>query len=107
MNSYRRLETPEFWGLVKLQTIDSDGNLVDGALTDPTTSIEIIITDPVGKVVQALAAMSKYSTGKYYYTGYTIAADALTGVYDYEIRAADGTKKSIARGSFRVEEQLA
>jgi hypothetical protein len=106
MKSYRRLETPKLWGLVKAQTIDSDGNLVDGALTDPATSVEIIITDPVGKVVQVLAAMSKDSTGKYYYTGYTIAADALTGVYDYEIRAVDGTQKSIARGSFEVKEQI-
>jgi len=107
METYRRLETPKIWGLVKTQNIDSNGNLSDGSLVDPATSQQIIIEDSSGQIVQALDDMTKSVTGKYYYDGYTIASDALLGTYHYEIRVKDGTKTSVIRGAFKVEEQIA
>jgi len=107
METYRRLETPKIWAVIKTQTMGDDGTLSDGSLTDPDTSTKIIIEDGTGTVVQALANMTKSETGKYYYTGYTIAADANCGVYNYEVRATDGSNVSIGRGSFQVEEQIA
>lgn len=109
MESYKQGETPKLYGIVKKEVIDDSGNLSDGALVDPATSIQIIITDQIGTVVQVLADMSKLDaeTGKYYYTGYTIAIDAITGEYSYEIRAKDGAKASFGEGKFQVTEAIA
>jgi len=105
--TYRRLETPKIYAVVETESIDSDANLSDGDLTDVATSIKIIIANEAGAIVQPLDDMDNDSEGKYHYDGYTIAADALTGTYRYEIRATDTTKVSVVRGKFNVEEQLA
>jgi len=107
METFRRLETPKIWAVIMTQTIGDDGTLSDGSLTDPDTSTQVIIEDGTGTVVKALDNMTKSATGKYYYEGYTIATDANAGIYNYEIRATNASKVSVAHGSFRVEEQVA
>lgn len=108
MKIYRQLETPRLYAIVKLQVIDDDGNLSDGALVKPASlPVEIIIQDPVGKVVQPLAPMDKIIDGKYSYSGYTIPTEAVTGKYNYEVRAKDGLKIATAKGSFEVVEEIA
>ena len=107
MEIYRRLETPKLWAIVKTQTISDDGILADGDLADPSTSMQIIIEDSTGAVVQALDNMTKDATGKYYYDGYAIPADANLGTWNWEARATAGTKPAIDRGSFIVKEQIA
>ena len=107
MESFKRLETPKIWAVIKEQTISDDGVISDSSLTDPATSTQVIIEDAKGSVVQALANMTQDATGKYSYTGYTIAADAEPGIYNYEVRATDNTVISSAYGSFKVEEQVA
>ncbi len=107
METLRRLETPKIWGVIKTQTISNDGLISDGSLTDPTTSTQVIIEDSTGTVVQALASMTKDSTGKYSYNSYTIPLDANTGIWDYEIRATDNTVVSTYHGRFLVKEQVA
>ena len=107
MVTFRRLETPKIWAVVKTQTISDDGILSDGSLTDPTTSIQVIIEDSTGTVVQALTGMTKDSTGKYSYNSYTIPLDANTGIWKYDVRATDNTVVSVGHGAFKVEEQVA
>ena len=106
MKQYHQLETPKLYALVKLEVMDDEGNLGDGALVNPASSIQIIIEDPTGAVVQALANMENIVAGKFYYAGYTIPTDAVTGKYNYEVRAKDGTKTVTARGSFEVVEEI-
>ena len=107
MEIYRRLETPKLWALIRTQTFSDTGVLVDGSLTNPTTSMKIIIEDSTGTVVQALTDMTPSETGKYYYDGYTIPLDANTGKWNWEAWAASGTKLAADRGSFIVKEQVA
>lgn len=107
METYRRLETPKLWAIFKTQTISDDGILSDSTLTDPSTSIQIIIEDATGAVVQSLAAMTKSETGKYYYDGYAIPATAKTGIWHYEVRGTHGTKVAVGHSTFRVKEQVA
>lgn len=107
METFRRLETPKIWAVIMTQTIGDDGTLADGSLTDPDTSVKVIVEDGTGTVVQALADMVKSATGKYYYESYTIATDANAGIYDYEIRATNAGKVSVIHGSFKVEAQVA
>ena len=102
MKQYRPLETPKLYAIVKEEEIDDDGNLSDGSLADPITSIEIIIENPVGEVIQILTSMNKTDTGKYYYDGYTLASDAMLGQYKYGVRAIDEAKTKIANGYFEV-----
>lgn len=107
METYRRLETPKLWLIIKTQTISDDGVLSDDALTDPDTSIKAIIEDSTSTVVQALDDMVKSETGKYYYQGYTIPADAKTGIWNWEGRGTDTNGVAIGGGSFEVKEQVA
>ena len=107
METLRRLESPKIWAVIKTQTLGDDGVLSDGSLTDPTTSVELIIEDSVGTVTRALVAMTKDSTGKYSYSGYTIPADAETGLWNWEVRSTDDTGVASGHGSFMVEEQIA
>lgn len=108
MEIYRRLSTPKLWAVIKTQTISDDGVLADGVLANPSTSTKIIIEDSTGVVVQALTDMtSSGDTGKYYYNGYTIPADAKLGVWNYEVRATAGTLVASIKSSFIVEEQVA
>lgn len=107
MKTYKRLETPKLYANVYLQVISDDGVLSAGALTTPASSIQIIIEDSTGTVVQALADMDADDTGKYSYAGYTIPADANTGTWKWEARATSGTTVAIGGGSFIVIEQIA
>lgn len=107
MEIYYRLETPKLWAIVKTQTIGDDGVLSDGVLVVPSTSIQVIIEDSTGTVVQALDDMSRDADGKYYYDGYTIPADANLGVWNWEARATASTKVAIDSGAFIVKEQVA
>ena len=107
MKQYHRLEAPKIYAVVKLEILDDDGNLSEGALVNPATSIEIIIADPTGDVVQALVSMDFISTGKYSFSGYTIPNTAITGTYHYEIRALEGTKPVAVKGAFEVVEEIA
>ena len=107
METLKRLESPKIWAVIKTQTISDDGVISDGSLTDPTTSVELIMEDSTGAVTRALVAMTKDSTGKYSYSGYTIPADAETGLWNWEARATDDTGVASDHGSFMVEEQIA
>ena len=107
METFRRLETPKIWGVIKTQTISDDGIISDSTLTNPTTSTQVIIEDATGTVVQALADMTNDSTGKYSYNSYTIPADANTGIWHYEIRGTDNTVVSTYHGTFRVKKEVA
>lgn len=107
MEVYRRLETPLLWAVIMEETIGDDGVLSDGDLADPTTSTQVIIEDSTGTVVQAATDMTKSSTGKYYYQGYTIPSTANTGEWHYEVRANDSGAVATAHGSFIVKEQVA
>jgi hypothetical protein len=106
MKTYRRLETPKLWATVKTQVMSDDAVLSDGVLTTPTT-IQIVIEDSTGTVVQALADMTASETGKYYYAGYTIPSTANLGVWNYEARATITSTVATGRGSFMVEDQVA
>ena len=81
--------------------------LTEGDLTDPSSSMKVIIEDKTGEVVQALADMTKDATGKYSYSGYVITSTANLGVWSYECRATSGTTLATARGQFEVKEQAA
>jgi len=111
MKVYRRLETPKIYANVYAETISDTGVLTEGALTDASSSMKIIIEDKTGEVVQALADMQKDDDGKYSFPTagdeYTISATANLGIYNYECRAASGTKVATGRGSFEVKEQVA
>lgn len=88
--------------------MSDEGVLSDGALTDPNSSMQIIIEDSTGTEVQALADMNKDADGKYSYVEYTIPADANLGIWNWEARATTTTPTvAIARSSFIVEEQVA
>jgi len=109
MKQYHQLETPVLYAVVMLQVLEDDGSLSDGALVDAATSIQIIIEDPNGTVVQALTDMSKVDaiTGKYVYSGYVIPTNSPIGKFNYEVRAKDGVKTATARGSFEVIGEIA
>ena len=107
MKTYRRLETPKIYANVYAESISDTGVLSEGDLTDPSSSMKVIIEDSSGDVVQALADMAKSSTGKYYYASYTIPATANLGVWSYECRATSGTTVATGRGQFEVKEQAA
>ena len=111
VETYVRGETPNLYGVIKTETLGDDGSLTDGALTNPAGSIKIIIWDCIHEVVQAEADMTNASTGKYYYTGYTIdvaARTSKTKPYKFEVRAVDGSsKKAVGYGYFYVIEHIA
>ena len=66
----------------------------DGALMDPGTSIQVSVTDPAGATALAGTAMTKSSTGVYYYDWQT-SADATKGLYKQKVTAVDSSKTSI------------
>ena len=107
MRTYYRLETPKIYANVYLQVISDDAVLSDGALTTPSTSIQVIIEDSTGTEVQALADMTEDATGKYSYAGYTIPSTANLGTWNYEVRATSGTTVATGRGSFIVADHVA
>jgi uncharacterized protein YfaS (alpha-2-macroglobulin family) len=71
----------------------------DGTLTDPST-VTITIVDPTGTEKVTDSAMTKKSTGIYQYD-YTIASDAVAGIWTSEVKATSG-KPSIEQDTFRV-----
>jgi len=107
MKIYRRLESPKIYANVYAETISDAGVLTEGDLSDPSSSMKVIIEDSTGEVVQALADMTKDATGKYSYSGYPITATDNLGVWAYECRATSGTTVATARGQFEVKEQAA
>ena len=104
---YHRLETPKIWAAFGTQTFGDDGTLSGFTLDDPDTSIQIIIEDSTGTVVQALTDMTKSATGKYYYQCYTIPSTANLGIWNYDCVGTDASGVSIGGGSFEVVEQVA
>lgn len=106
---YKRGETPKIYANFYAETMDAYGVLQEGALTDPST-VQIIIEDSTGDVVQALANMYKDSTGKYTYgvgtTYYTIPTTANIGVWHYDIVATTSSIVTKKRGSFKVIEEV-
>ena len=75
----------------------------DGTLTDPTT-ITVTIEDPNGTKQVDGATMTKESTGVYCYY-YTLADDAVTGLWTIEVEASSGYP-SIEQDTFRVVSAL-
>ena len=75
----------------------------DRILTDPDT-IVITIIDPEGTTKADAQAMTKATTGKYSYD-YLIAADAVTGKWETEIKAVKGYTQ-IEQDEFTVMEAL-
>lgn len=104
---YRRLETPKLYANVYEEAISDDGVLSTGDLIDAASSMQIIIEDSTGEVVQALADMDHDATGKYSYAGYAIPSTANTGVWHYECRATSGTTVATGKGVFEVKEEAA
>lgn len=112
MKIYRRLETPKLYANVYLQVISDEGVLSDGALNTAYSSMQIFIEDSTGTLLaidgaNTYAGMTEDTTGKYYYAGYTIPADANLGTWNWEARATSGTTVATGRSSFLVEEQVA
>ena len=74
-----------------------------GVLTDPATSIKILInrrTRPPVNVID-LADMTKSSTGIYYYDFQTVSLPA--GEYEVYFIATDGTRKTISKENLKIE----
>ena len=107
MEVYKRGENPKLYTTCREETHNDDGTLSDGDLVAVGTSMQCIIEDNNGEVVQALDDASTDDTGKYYYSGYNIAADAKLGIYHYEFRATDGSSQvATDEGYFEVKEQI-
>lgn len=100
MVTYHRLETPKLYAVFLTQTLSDAGVLSDGSLADPATSIQAIIEDSTGTVVQALDNMTQDATGKYSYASYTIPNTANLGVWNWEARGTDTAGVSTSRRSF-------
>lgn len=66
----------------------------DDTLVDPDGGVTITVVDPEGTEVVAGAAMTKQSTGVYYYNG-TSTTSWVKGMYHVTTRATDGSKVSI------------
>jgi len=110
MKVYRRGETPKIYANVYEESMSDDGVLSRGDLyTSELSSIQVIIEDSTGEVVEALDAMTAASpnTGKYTYSDHTISATANLGIWSYECRANASGKIATGRGQFEVKEQAA
>lgn len=75
---------------------------VAGAAVNPTT-VNITINKPDGSVAQASTAMENPETGSYYYD-YTITTDV--GAYHYSVKATSGTRVTIEKDVFVVDESI-
>jgi len=73
-----------------------------GTLTSPATSMNIIITDPVGTAVVTSTGMANDSTGVYHYD-YTPASTVLRGTYRVQYKATDGARITIQEDEFDIE----
>ena len=74
---------------------------LDGALSNPDTSITVRVEDSAGAVKVDSVAATNDRTGYYYYL-YTLLAAAATGVWYFEFKATDDTVVTIEGGSFTV-----
>jgi len=73
-----------------------------GIATTPATSMDIVITDPVGTEVVTSSAMTEDGDGLHHYD-YTPASTVLTGEYKVQYKATDGTRITISKDTFEVE----
>jgi hypothetical protein len=107
MKVYSRGENPKLYATCREETHNDDGSLSDGSLANVATSMQVIIMGPDKQVVQALDDATCSATGKYYYAGYQIATNALTGDYTYEFVATDGSAQVTKKqGTFNVVEHI-
>ncbi|MGW8177234.1 MAG: hypothetical protein ACWGQW_00335 [bacterium] len=102
MNEERNFQRPE--------TVPLYSNVKDWSTpqqyVDPTTSIEIAITNPDGTVKQAATAMTKLETGKYVYYHLTSLSDQV-GWYPVVVTVQDGAgggaRVTVQNGGFWLE----
>ena len=108
MKQYRRGAYPKLWAVVTEEAANADAELVDSGVADPDggTPMQATIRDSSNVTVQALAAMTKLSTGIYHYESYLIPLTAKTGIYDWEAFADDSGGDSVGHGSFEVLEEI-
>lgn len=76
---------------IRLQNTIRDA---DGALYDPSTSISVELFDSDGNTVLSSTAMTKDSTGSYYYDWQSEVSNPL-GYYQQVCTSVDGTKTSV------------
>ena len=108
MKVYRRLETPNIFCNSYALTMSDTGVLTQGDLvTHAQMTMQCIIEDSTGEVVDELANMTEGDDGKWTYSGYTIPLDANLGIWNYECRCTVSSKVTTERGSFEVKEQTA
>ena len=74
-----------------------------GALADPATSVKVTVTDSIGTVKVNDLAMTKKSTGIFYYNLQLATADE-SGEWAARFKVTDGTKVSISDYTFLVED---
>ena len=76
-----------------------------GALKDPANGATITVVDPLGTKKVTAQAMTKVSTGIYYYN-LTLATADESGTWEFEVTSTDGSKKSVEQFSFNVKDAL-
>ena len=87
------------------ETVICSASITDdnGNSKDPSTSMKITITDFQNGFEVNDLAMTKDSTGEYYYD-YTLDTDALKGYYTALYKATDGKRITIEKDTFEVIE---
>uniref|UniRef100_A0A6M3ITN5 Uncharacterized protein n=1 Tax=viral metagenome TaxID=1070528 RepID=A0A6M3ITN5_9ZZZZ len=88
---------------IRTETVVATINIKNaaGTLVDPGTSILVTITDSAGTDVVDGAAMTKTSTGIYYYN-YTPGAATVLGYYIIKYVTIDGGLTTIKRDNFEL-----
>ena len=74
-----------------------------GALSTPATSVTVTVTDSTGAVKVSNHAMTKKSTGIYYYN-LQLVANNESGTWTARFKATDSAKVSITDFTFQVED---
>ena len=82
--------------ICSIEVRDADGNLAD-----PSTSMNITITDNKNGCEVESQSMTKDSTGKYHYDWNT-SADSILGIYYVVYTATDGSRISIGKDSVEL-----
>jgi len=72
----------------------------DGAF-DPDGGVVVSVLAPDGTAVVDQAAMTKTAVGAYTYD-YHSAADAAHGLYEWRVKAVDGTRTTITGATFKL-----
>ncbi len=84
------------------QTIVLSAAITEGGVAvDPDTSVTVTVTNPSGTKVVDGQTMTKGAVGSYTYD-YTVAADAAEGLYEFRVRATDGSRVTISGDTFKV-----